>query len=159
MIRRLEGARPAFVLDTEHTTYMFSAAPSGHLEHLYYGKKIRVKSWEECDVLREKREFELGNTIVYAKEYPAALPEDMCLEMSAPGHGDIREPFLEVVFADGSRSTDFRFAEYEVDRKASDFTTLPSSYAGKGKAEHLLVTLKDGALTLELHYRVYSTAM
>lgn len=156
MIRRLEGERPAFVLDTEHTTYMFSIAPFGQPEHLYYGKKIRVKSWEECDVLREKREFELGNSIVYAREYPTVLPEDMCLEMSAPGHGDIREPFLELVLPDGSRSTDFHFMGYEIDRKDSDFATLPSSYAGKGKAEHLLVRLKDGELVLELHYRVYS---
>ena len=40
MIRRLEGERPAFVLDTQTTTYVLSVAPSGHVEHLLpQGKK------------------------------------------------------------------------------------------------------------------------
>ena len=42
MIRRLEGERPAFVLDTQTTTYVLSVAPSGHVEHLYYGAKIEI---------------------------------------------------------------------------------------------------------------------
>ncbi len=156
MIRYLKGERPAFVLDTEHTSYIFSITPSGHPEHLYYGRRIRVKDWAECDAMREKREFELGNTIVYSHTYPTEMPEDMCLEISAPGHGDIREPFVEVVFPDGSRSLDFCYAGHEIDDKASDFNTLPSSYTDKGKAEHLRVILRDGELTLELHYRVYA---
>lgn len=155
MIRKLSGKRHAFVLDTEKTTYAFSITPSGHPEHLYYGKRIRLRTWQDCDALREKREFELGSTIVYSKEYPTEMPEDMCLEISAPGHGDIREPFIELVMANGCRSSDFRYSDYHMDNNGSDFVTLPASYAKKGQAEHLCVTLKDGDLILELHYRVY----
>ena len=39
MIRKLKGEPVTFVLDTEHTTYAFSVAASGHLEHLYYGAR------------------------------------------------------------------------------------------------------------------------
>lgn len=155
MIRKLSGKRHAFVLDTEKTTYAFSITSSGHPEHLYYGKRIRIRTWQDCDALREKREFELGSTIVYSKEYPTEMPEDMCLEISAPGHGDIREPFIELVMANGCRSSDFRYSDYHMDNNGSDFVTLPASYAKKGQAEHLCVTLKDGDLILELHYRVY----
>ena len=155
MIRMLSGERPAFVLDTENTTYVFSIAPSGHLEHLYYGGSIKLSAASECDAFREKREFEAGNSIVYSKEHPTVLLEDMCLEFSALGHGDVREPFVELVRKDGSRSGDFLYDSYSIDSEPSDFETLPSSYAEDGKAEHLCVTARDGELVLELHYRVY----
>ena len=156
MIRKLSGKQPAFVLDTENTTYVFSISPSGHPEHLYYGKKLRIGGWQECAALREKKEFEPGNSIVYSAEFPAEIQEDMCLEISAPGHGDVREPFLELVTENGSRSSDFRFADYVTDNEDSDLTSLPSSYADKEMNEHLCIILRDGDLTLELHYRVYS---
>lgn len=155
MIRRLNGKSPAFVLDTENTTYAFSVTPSGHLEHLYYGGKIELETAGQCEVFRERREFEAGNSIVYSKEHPTVLLEDMCLEFSTLGHGDIREPFLELVGADGSRSSDFLYDGFEIDSKPSDFTTLPTSSAENGKAEHLCVTARDGDFVLELHYRVY----
>ena len=155
MIRKLSGERAAFVLDTENTTYVFAVSPSGHLEHLYYGGRINLNNASDCDVFREKREFEAGNSIVYSKEYPTVLPEDMCLEFSTLGHGDVREPFIELVRADGSRSGDFLYSGYVIDSEPSDFTTLPSSYARDGEAEHLCVTARDGELTLQLHYRVY----
>ena len=37
MIRQLDNL---FVLDTKNTTYAFHILETGHLEHLYYGKKI-----------------------------------------------------------------------------------------------------------------------
>ena len=155
MIQKLKGDFPTFVLDTARTTYVFAVTPSGHLEHLYYGGRIALSNATDCDVFREKREFETGNSIAYSKEHPTVLLEDMCLEFSAAGHGDVREPFLSLVRADGSRSCDFLYADAVIDSKNSDFLTLPSSYAENGKAEHLCVSLTDGELMLELHYRVY----
>ena len=155
MIQKLNGDYPAFVLMTVHTAYVFAVTPSGHLEHLYYGEKIKLDNAADCDVFREKREFEAGNCIAYSKEHPTVMLEDMCLEFSAPGHGDVREPFLALVRADGSRSCDFLNSDSVIDSEDSDFVTLPSSYADSGKAEHLCVSLTDGELTLELHYRVY----
>ena len=29
-----------FILETEHTTYCFQVTDTGHLEHLYYGRKL-----------------------------------------------------------------------------------------------------------------------
>ena len=107
MIQKLKGDFPIFVLDTARTTYVFAVTPSGHLEHLYYGGRIALSNAADCDVFREKREFETGNSIAYSKEHPTVLLEDMCLEFSAAGHGDVREPFLSLVRADGSRSCDF----------------------------------------------------
>ena len=155
MIRKLSGEYPAFVLDTENTTYVFSVTPSGHLEHLYYGAGIELNTASECDAFREKREFEAGNSIVYSKEHPTVILEDMCLEFSAPGHGDVREPFLEFVRDDGCRSGDFLYEDFRIDSEPSDFETLPGSYEEEGRAEHLCVFVRDQELLLELHYRVY----
>ena len=156
MIRKLEGGFPAFALETDNTSYIFCITDSGHPEHLYYGGKISVGSAEDCLAFRERREFEPGSCIVYSKEHPTVVLEDMSLEMSSMGHGDVREPFIEIIYPDGSRSSDFLFDSYVIDSRESDFTTLPASYSEAGRAEHLCITLKDGALTLELHYRVYA---
>ena len=39
MVRQIKDA---FILDTDNTTYAFAVHESGYLEHLYYGRKIRV---------------------------------------------------------------------------------------------------------------------
>ena len=159
MIKKLNGEREAFLLLTRHTAYALAIAPSGHAEHLYYGAKIDVDTTDELDAIREKREFEPGNAIVYSKDvynkYPKIALEDMCLEMSGTGHGDIREPFLELVRADGSRTTDFLYQSYTINDDPPALTEMPSSYSREQKSEHLCLKLADGDLILELHYYVY----
>ena len=139
-----------YVLNTAATTYAFHVTETGHLEHLHYGSFLGVP---EAGALAEKREFPAGNLISLDPEHPAVTLEDMRLEMSSYGKGDIREPFLEVIHADGSMTNDFRFLRAEVleDSPAWD---LPLSY---GDSSQLLVVLEDASygLTLELYYTVY----
>ena len=155
MIKRLDFERPAFVLDTEGTSYVFRVMPSGHLEHLYYGVSVSVKTQSDLDALCQKREFEPGNVIVYSKDHPTEIPEDTCYELSAPGHGDIREPMIEVVMPDGSRTADFIFDSYTIDSEKKPYDTLPGSYSESGETEHLCVIMKFDSLTLELNYYVF----
>ncbi len=155
MIRRLKAAYPVFVLDTDNTTYLFAVTPSRHLEHLYYGGKIRIDKAEDCAHIRERHEFELGNCISYDKKFPQVMLEDMCLEMSGAGHGDIREPFVSLVYPDGSRSVDFLYEKSTLSNQKEPLQTLPCAYTENGKTEHLTVKLRDGALVMELHYTVY----
>ena len=155
MIRKLEGDRPAFVLDTKATTYVISISPSGHAEHLYYGTHIDITDSAHCDVFREKREFEPGNVITYSHDFNTTVLEDMCLEMSSGGHGDIREPFLELVRENGARSSDFKYASCVITDHRTPLRTLPCAYSEDGRIEHLCLTLTDGELVLELHYCVF----
>ena len=159
----IQTANDIFVLHTAHTTYAFRKLPTGQLEHLYYGRKIHVcEPLDENAVapLIEKHTFQPGNSCVYDREHDAYTLEDLCLEMSAYGKGDIREPFVEIIYEDGSFSSDFvyessvRFEGREA-RDAED--ALPASYDEKNQVEHLCVTLKDNnsALKLELHYYIY----
>ncbi|MBQ2570484.1 MAG: alpha-galactosidase, partial [Ruminococcus sp.] len=136
-------------------TYLFAVTPSRHLEHLYYGGKIPVDKAEDCAPFRERHEFELGNCISYDKKFPGVMLEDMCLEMSGAGHGDIREPFVSLVYPDGSRSVDFLYEKSTLSNQKEPLQTLPCAYTENGKTEHLIVELRDGALVMELHYTVY----
>lgn len=155
MIKKIGGGQDAFLLLTDHTAYAVAITPAGHPEHLYYGAKIDADSFDELEALRQKREFEPGNAIVYSPEHSPVALEDMCLECSGAGHGDIREPFVALVRADGFRTTDFLYKGYEITDSNPPSYSLPTSFGEDGKTDHLCLTLEDGALTLELHYCVY----
>ena len=155
MIKKLSGEQDAFLLQTDHTAYAIAITPSGHPEHLYYGSYIDGESLDELFALRQKREFEPGNVIVYSEEHNTTSLEDICLECSGVGHGDVREPFIELVRADGSRTTDFLYKGCTITDVKPAFDNLPGSYSADGKVEHLTLTLADDALTLEVHYYIY----
>ena len=156
MIRKIGNL---FVLDTANTTYAFHVLPSGHLEHIHYGRRIRIDNEADASALVEKRLCLPGSSVCYSPEYPALGLEDVCLEMSGHGKGDIREPFIEVTHADGSYTSDFLFDSAMVCPGKAPFDTLPGSYEENGDVDELIVTLKDKQydLTLELHYFVFET--
>lgn len=112
----------------------------------------------------EKHMFAPGNTSCYDREHGSFSLEDIRLEVSSYGKGDIREPFVELVLKDGSTTSDFRFVSAEITTGKEPFETLPGSYDEADNVEHLCVTLRDnncktaeeeGGLFLELHYYVY----
>ena len=158
MIRRFEGDAPAFLLETAHTSYAFRVLPSGHLEQLWYGPRIAVTGAEELASLAEKRAFEPGNSIVYSPEHPLFVPDDTCLEYSAAGKGDLREPALALVRADGTRTVDPVFVSAEISPEKRPLEGLPAAYTEDGPAEQLRVLLRDaaGGVELELDYTVYA---
>ncbi len=118
---------PIFKLSTQNTTYAFCVTETGHLEHLYYGKKIKIDE-DSVQAMKEKHAFAPGCAIYYDDKQKHVALEDMCLEMSSYGKGDIREPFLEVVHEDGSITSDFLYEKAEVTTGKEAFETLPGSY-------------------------------
>lgn len=154
MIRQLGDT---FVLDTDHTTYCFRRLATGQLEHLYYGKKIYITCEQDAEALVEKHAFAPGNTCIYDKEHPQYSLEDMRLEMSAYGKGDIREPFVEIRHTDGGVTNDFVYDSFEILEEKTALRTLPSAYDDQG-AKELVVTLRDRnyPVVLELHYSVFA---
>ena len=154
MIRQLGNV---FVLDTNHTTYCFQVLESGHLEHLYYGKRLRIEQASDVESLTEKQAFPPGNSNVYDDKYPKLSLENMRLEMSSYGKSDIREPFIEVVHADGSYTSDFLYEGMVLSQNKTPLETLPSSYEENGNVQELTILLKDKQydLKLELHYYVF----
>lgn len=148
----------AFILETEHTSYIFHILDTGHAEHLYYGRRVRIgEQGQGLEALKEKRAFTQGNTNSYDSAHENLTLENICLEMSSYGKGDIREPFIEVIHGDGSYTSDFLFRDAVITGEKPECRTLPGSYSEDGLAEHLCVTLEDAGygLKLELHYYVY----
>lgn len=146
-----------FQLHTAKTSYIFRATDAGLLEHLYYGPYLGEISKEEASAIAIKVPCQAGNMIAYDKEYLNVTPEDICLEFSGPGKGDIREPAIELIHPDGSATCDFVFDTAEIFPDKPEYETLPGSY-GLKENEHLCITLKEKAygLILELHYYVYA---
>ena len=115
-----------FILNTKDTTYAIRVMPSGHLEHMYYGKRIRVA--HSLDGLYERREFIAGNNNSYSPEYPYLTLNNLCLEASFEGKGDNREAFAVIENADGSRTSDFLFEAFEMDNEKIPFHTFRAHY-------------------------------
>ena len=153
MIRRLNNL---FVLDTADTTYAFRVLPTGQLEHLYYGKRIRIEEEADAMPLVEQHAFVSGNLNLYDKEHTEFSLEDMRLEMSSYGKGDIREPMVELIKSDGSMTCDFTFSDAKILEEKRPLATLPSAYAPEEiHASELIITLQDEALSMELCYSVF----
>lgn len=134
-----------FYLETAHTVYAFKLLKNGYLQHLYYGAK------EAC-VLDDRFKNRNAN-VRYSQEFSYCL-ENIPLEYSSVGKGDVREPMVVVTRADGCFTGDFVYESHRVAGK-QPLSTLPSAY---GAEEELTVVLKDRAsgLTLELHYSVFA---
>ena len=155
MIRKLSGESPAFVLDTRNTSYAFKIMETGQPEHLYYGAKITVNELSDLEALSEKRAFQQGNSIAYDQEHLSFTLEDVSLEMSGYGKGDIREPFVEVVAADGSFTTDFVYESDEIKSGKSELKTLPSSFGDDVEGLHVTFKDKNNGYSIVLSYYVF----
>ena len=165
-----------FLLQTKKVSYMFRKLDSGHLEHLHFGGSLFSR--EKTDAMKkevdlEQRDKELieqtakaiapkhfhggGNMNYYSDEFETTCLEMLSLEMSSFGKGDIREPFVELVYPDGSSTVDFLFYDYEIRAEKKPLLTLPSSYDDQGKVQQLIIKLSDKEYStrLELIYTVY----
>ena len=108
---------------------------------------------DTVSALSEEHAFAPGNTNPADPEKTFSL-EDLCLEMSSYGKGDVREPFLKLVHGDGAQTSDFRFQRASAARSGPALKTLPCSC---GTAETLTIRLRDDEydVALDLNYHVY----
>ncbi|HPE88044.1 MAG TPA: alpha-galactosidase [Spirochaetales bacterium] len=147
--------REVIHLDTDRTSYIIDALPTGHLQNLYYGPRLRRMA--DYEPLRQKNDVPYGTMVNVSQEHKNLGLDDQCLEYSSLGKGDYREPAIELVFADGSRTTDFRVASTRSYRGRPAIDGLPSATGGEDDVETTEVELRDErGLTLTLHYCVYA---
>lgn len=84
-----------FILDTEHTSYVFGADDKGMLWHLYYGRRVN-------------RAEDFAWQLAHLPSVPHHGRDTAMLEFSAAGCMQNKETSLHVVHANGTR--DFRYA-------------------------------------------------
>ncbi len=150
-------ARPLFVLSGKHISYVMHVIGNGQLEHLYFGPQISVSG---PDGLCEVHEFPPGNTSAYSEDFSAFSADDMRYEYSALGKGDLREPMLEAIYADGSSTLDPVYVSHEIIQGKPALAGLPSSCGGEGDVETLCIKLRDrnGGLMFDLFYSIFPDA-
>ena len=124
-----------FRLETAHTTYAIRISDGGHLEHLYYGRKLID---EDFEALRLKNTIDLGCTV--KAEGDGFFLERNLLEYSGIGRGDYRHSPIELLMPDGTFVCDFVYDSHRIIDGAYSTEGLPTAY---GKAETLELILKD----------------
>lgn len=144
--------RTSFRLDTKSTTYWFRKTKYGHLEHIYYGTLLSKD--DEADSLAQKRNIQIGSSVLYDRGDNIYSLDSMCLEWSDNGRGDYRQSPAEFIMPDGSFVTDFVYHSHEILDGSVGMDTLPSAY---GADQTLKITLKDRAypVFIDLYYSVY----
>ncbi len=145
--------RSFFMLETRRTSYCFRVTEQGFLQHLYYGRRLDLSGgWEA--LVPQVRHMP-GN----AAGWNGVSLEDMALETSAPGLGDLRESMVMVRTAGGDTLTDFRFESAEILPEKPELEGLPSSCDGTGSCRTLRVCLleQSGGLRLELLYTAFDS--
>ena len=147
-----------FHLATVNTSYIMHILPSGHPEHIYYGRKLRdVQS--SLTAIREKKYTAPGMATYISEEDPTTALDDTLLEFSSEGKGDYRTPLVSISWGkSGERTGDFRFSGY---RKHNGILAkndrLPQAKDKTGDAETLELIFDDDlrAVELRLIYTVF----
>ena len=140
-------------LDTDKTSYIFAPLATGQLEHLYYGPRLR--HMQDYEPLRQKNDIPYGTMVNVSDADKNIGLDDQCLEFSGLGKGDFREPAVEIVFADGSRTTDFRYVSHRSFQGHPDIEGLPGALAADATTTEVTMVDADRSVTLLLYYCVY----
>ncbi len=143
-----------YALHTAQTSYLFRVAPTGQLEHLYYGASVYCTKNTEA-ALAPKLIFTPGCCTRYTAENTSICLEQMRTEIGTLGKGDIGEPLLDLRFADGSSTVDFTFVRAEVLTEKPTLKGLPSAYNADATLAVTLAETANPALTITLYYSVF----
>lgn len=136
-----------YTLHTKHSTYQLAVHPTGVVQHVYYGPRLR-----DCD---------LTGLLRYADRGFSPNPEEAGAdrtfsldttpqEYSTCGVGDFRLPSIEFELPCGSRTADLRYARGQIRRGKYALEGLPAFYGGEEEWETLSVVLRDDAAQAEV---------
>lgn len=137
-----------FHLQSKQVSYIFRVLQNGQLGHLYYGKKLTHR--EDYSHLH-RIEARSNTTAVYEGDLDFSL-ETIRQEFPSYGTSDFREPAFHIEQKDGSRITQFEFADYTISRGKPKLEGLPAVYTESDEeASTLIVRLRDDKLNMDIH--------
>lgn len=143
-----------FHLQTDHSSYVFHVMENGELGQLYYGARIHDQPDFPELAVREEH----GAIPAWRLDHPDFQPETLKQEFASLGKGDYRDPAFQLTGPDGSRISEFRFADYQILSGKQRLADLPATFDDQqDDAQTLLITLRDVVtqLTLTLSYAVF----
>lgn len=146
-----------FILESKDLNYMIHLLPTGHLEHLYFGRKLKDTNYEP---LHTKITAGMGSTVEYENDQGKLFLELYPLEYSGIGKGDFRLSPLEMKMPDGSFVSDFIYISHDIQKGILPFPELPQAKGDDEDVETLIIHLEDhhAKQSLDLIYTVFETS-
>ena len=135
-----------FILNSNNTSYMLKILDSGHLAHLYWGRRLRSTNLDYVIRSRNWGSF-LANTDNKENFMLESIPQEY------PGYGatDLRSPALQLQFSDGTSATDFRYVSHKIYEGKNKLENLPATYTeNNDEATTLEIVLKDTLKPVEI---------
>ena len=136
-----------FTLHTKHTTYQLAVHPTGVVQHVYYGPRLR----DGCDLTGLLRYADRGfspNPDEAGTDRTFSL-DTTPQEYSTCGVGDFRLPSIEFELPSGSHTADLRYVRSRIWRGKYTLEGLPAFFGGTEEWETLCVVLRDDAAQVE----------
>lgn len=150
-----------FTITGKNVTYALAALESGHLAHIYYGKRADDEDLSYLMRLNENPFVPKVN-----ERDMGTFMDTTPFEYPCHGIGDYREPVVSIMDEKGMTALDLRFVSYEIIdgkpelyQQLEDCTVrLPATFAAKDEAQTLAITMKDAhsGLTAILYYTVFA---
>ena len=143
---RFNEENKLFNIESKNTSYILSVLETGHLVHLYWGRKINS---DKINYLIKKRQCgsflaDLDNIDDFHLE---AVPQ----EYPSYGNPDLRSPAVQIKLGNGTTVTDFRYDSHKIFKGKNKLQGLPATYVeDDSEAQTLEVTLKDELANLKL---------
>ncbi|WP_096515122.1 alpha-galactosidase [Clostridium perfringens] len=142
-----------FHLKTKNTSYVLKIMETGHLSHLYWGRKLKA---DNLEYFFRRRGF--GSFAADTDNISGFQLELIPQECPTFGATDLRSPSLEFQYEDGTSATDLRYKSHRIYEGKQRLSGLPSVYVeSEEEAISLEITLVDSLKSLEiiLTYNVF----
>lgn len=143
---RFNEQNKLFNIESKNTSYILNVLETGHIAHLYWGRKINSN---KIDYLIKKRQCgsflaDLDNIDDFHLE---AVPQ----EYPSYGNPDLRSPAIQIKLSNGTTVTDFRYYSHKIFKGKNKLQGLPATYVENDiEAETLEITLNDSLANLKL---------
>lgn len=145
--------RNTFHLQAKDISYVMEIVSTGHLLHLYWGKKINT----ELD-LRSLLPAGLRKGHLKSEKANNFSLDNIPQEYPAYGHTDFRQPAYQIKLEDGSTVSNLKYISHQIKKGKDKLEGLPATYVeDDNEADSLIVVLYDekAKLKVELSYTVF----
>lgn len=150
---RFNKENKLFNIESKNTSYVLRVLETGHIVHLYWGRKINSN---KIDYIIKKRQC--GSFLADLDNIDNLHLEAIPQEYPSYGNADLRSPAVQIKLSNGTTVTDFRYDSHKIFKGKKKLNGLPATYVeNDNEAETLEITLKDelAMLRVILSYTIF----
>lgn len=150
---RFNKENKLFNIESKNISYVLRVLETGHIVHLYWGRKINSN---KIDYIIKKRQC--GSFLADLDNIDTLHLEAIPQEYPTYGNPDLRSPAIQIKLPNGTTVTDFRYYSHKIFKGKKKLNGLPATYVeNDNEAEILEITLKDelARLRVILSYTIF----